>query len=599
MASLARKPAPDRHEDPPARRPGQGLRAGQVSVRRPARGDALRRDALQPARPRQGQVDRHLGRREDARRQGGRSRSPRRGRPSATTATTSPPWPPRPRSRPATPSAPSRSSTRSCPTSSPRPRRWPTGRPRSSRAATSARAGRQTKGKPEEAMAKADVDDRGDLLAAGDHPRLPRAARPDRQVGRRRQDDAWASTQAVRSSPASWPTRSASRRRTSRSSPRYMGGGFGSKFGADIWGRTAAELSKKAAAGRSRCSSTGSRSTWPAGNRPSASAKIKLGATKDGKLVAMIAETHGTGGSAAAARTSRCRMSTTSPTLVADPHRRLRQLRRRPGHAGPGPSPGLRPHGSGHGRPGRQARHRPARVPAQEPGRRTTSTRPIYEAEVKIGAELIGWQREAQAARPERQGADQARPGHGPAPVGRRRHPGQEGLLHDQPRRLGRAQDAPPRTSAPAPGPSWRSSPPRSSASSRPTSSRTSATRRFPPGQASGGSTTTPSMAPPCLDAVTKARDALFKKIAPALKAEPEDLSLKDGQLWSRASRSWRWKDACRKLGHDARSPRPASSSDGLSSVGRRRLPVRRGDASTSRPAWSRSRRSSPSRTRA
>ena len=37
----------------------------------------------------------------------------------------------------------------------------------------------------------------------------------------------------------------------------------------------------------------------------------------------------------------------------------------------------------------------------------------------------------------------------------------------------------------------------------------------YPPGQASGGSTTTPTMAPPAYDAVTKARDAFFKKIAP------------------------------------------------------------------------------------
>src|SRR5205823_5868027 len=34
-----------------------------------------------------------------------------------------------------------------------------------------------------------------------------------------------------------------------------------------------------------------------AGNRPSANARVKLGATRDGKLVAMTAETHGTGGS--------------------------------------------------------------------------------------------------------------------------------------------------------------------------------------------------------------------------------------------------------------------------------------------------------------
>ena len=44
---------------------------------------------------------------------------------------------------------------------------------------------------------------------------------------------------------------------------------------------------------------------------------------------------------------------------------------------------------------------------------------------------------------------------------------------------------------------------------------------QYPPGQASGGSTTTPTMAPSAHDAVTKARDAFFKKIAPAVQAEP------------------------------------------------------------------------------
>src|SRR5207302_13051 len=49
----------------------------------------------------------------------------------------------------------------------------------------------------------------------------------------------------------------------------------------------------------------------------------------------------------------------------------------------------------------------------------------------------------------------------------------------------------------------------------------------FPPGQSSGGSTTTPSMSSPAYSAVTQARDALFAKIAPALDAQPKDLSLK------------------------------------------------------------------------
>ncbi len=57
-------------------------------------------------------------------------------------------------------------------------------------------------------------------------------------------------------------------------------------------------------------------------------------------------------------------------------------------------------------------------------------------------------------------------------------------------------------------------------------------------------------MAPPCYDAVTKARDELFKKIASALNnAKPEDLSLKDGQVWVAGEPVTSWKDACRKLG--------------------------------------------------
>jgi xanthine dehydrogenase YagR molybdenum-binding subunit len=71
----------------------------------------------------------------------------------------------------------------------------------------------------------------------------------------------------------------------------------------------------------------------------------------------------------------------------------------------------------------------------------------------------------------------------------------------------------------------------------------------YPPGQASGGSTTTPTMAPPAYNAATKARDAFFKKIAEAVQAAPENLSLKDGQLWRSGEPFMSWKDACRKLG--------------------------------------------------
>ena len=53
----------------------------------------------------------------------------------------------------------------------------------------------------------------------------------------------------------------------------------------------------------------------------------------------------------------------------------------------------------------------------------------------------------------------------------------------------------------------------------------------WPPGQASGGSTTTPSMSPPTYDAALKARDAFFKKVAGAFDATPEDCELRDGKL--------------------------------------------------------------------
>ena len=50
----------------------------------------------------------------------------------------------------------------------------------------------------------------------------------------------------------------------------YMGGGFGSKFGADIWGRTAAELSKMAGGRPVKLFLDRVQEHLGAGNRPSA-----------------------------------------------------------------------------------------------------------------------------------------------------------------------------------------------------------------------------------------------------------------------------------------------------------------------------------------
>ncbi len=75
----------------------------------------------------------------------------------------------------------------------------------------------------------------------------------------------------------------------------YMGGGFGSKFAPDLWGVEAARLSK--AAGRPvKYLLERSAELYLAGGRPSDYAKVKVGAKKDGTLIAWQSESWGTTG---------------------------------------------------------------------------------------------------------------------------------------------------------------------------------------------------------------------------------------------------------------------------------------------------------------
>jgi xanthine dehydrogenase YagR molybdenum-binding subunit len=75
----------------------------------------------------------------------------------------------------------------------------------------------------------------------------------------------------------------------------YMGGGFGSKFGVDKWGTIGAALAKQT--GRPiKLMLERDLELMTAGNRPSAYAKIKVGAMKDGTVTAVETEVWGTGG---------------------------------------------------------------------------------------------------------------------------------------------------------------------------------------------------------------------------------------------------------------------------------------------------------------
>ncbi|HXT39580.1 MAG TPA: xanthine dehydrogenase family protein molybdopterin-binding subunit [Candidatus Angelobacter sp.] len=75
----------------------------------------------------------------------------------------------------------------------------------------------------------------------------------------------------------------------------FMGGGFGSKFNYDKWGTVGALLSKQT--GRPvKLMLERDIELMTAGNRPSATAKIKVGAQNDGTITAVEAEVWGTGG---------------------------------------------------------------------------------------------------------------------------------------------------------------------------------------------------------------------------------------------------------------------------------------------------------------
>jgi xanthine dehydrogenase YagR molybdenum-binding subunit len=75
----------------------------------------------------------------------------------------------------------------------------------------------------------------------------------------------------------------------------YMGGGFGSKFGADPWGPACAKLAKQA--GRPvKMMLERDQELLEAGARPSIHARVKVGAKKDGTLVAWDSESWGTSG---------------------------------------------------------------------------------------------------------------------------------------------------------------------------------------------------------------------------------------------------------------------------------------------------------------
>lgn len=80
----------------------------------------------------------------------------------------------------------------------------------------------------------------------------------------------------------------------------HLGGGFGSKFPVDRWGLEAARLSKMVGGKPVKIMLERDAELMVAGTRPSAYARIKVAATKDGTITAFESESWGSGGPAGA-----------------------------------------------------------------------------------------------------------------------------------------------------------------------------------------------------------------------------------------------------------------------------------------------------------
>ena len=355
----------------------------------------------------------------------------------------------------------------------------------------------------------------------------------------------WASTQAVQGTASELAQRFQLPVGNVTVLTEVMGGGFGSKFGAELWGVTAAELSKKAGGRPVRMFLDRIQEHLAGGNRPSASAHIRAGATKDGKLTVFAAETHGSGGISAAGNFQ-------LPYVYNPPKRRrvhsdvflnagnARALR------APGHPQGCMLMEAAMDDLAEKLGIDPLEFRLKNLPKGDIRT-PIYEDEIKIGAEAIGWSRRK----------PRGRSGKGPIKTGMGMALHQWGG--------GGTQDKQVQCLINPDG----SVEVRSATQDLGTGARTVlaiiaaeilglevkditsniGNSTFPPGQPSGGSTTTPSMAPPTFNAVSQARDQLFEKLAKELKTEAGKLSLKEGKLLVDGQEKMSWKDACRKLG--------------------------------------------------
>jgi len=327
----------------------------------------------------------------------------------------------------------------------------------------------------------------------------------------------------------------------------HIGGGFGSKFSPDRWGIATAEVSKKAGGKPVRIMLERDSELKVAGARPSAYARVRVGAKKDGTIVAWQSESWGTGGPGGGGMPP-------IPYVFSIPNQRKEHTAIR-NNIGPA-------------RAWRAPNHPQAAVitmcalddlaaklnmdPLDFFLKNIELAKPrqaIYSEELGIASDLMGWKQKWHPRGQNKSGNLARGVGLSLHTWGGRGHASDCDLsIHPDGSvdiKMG-SQDL---------GTGTRTCILMVAADtlgiSMDTISLQIGDTMYPPSGGSGGSTTIGGVSSSTRRAAVDARDALFAKVAPALNAQPEELESVNGTVRVKgdSTRSLSWKGACSKLG--------------------------------------------------
>jgi xanthine dehydrogenase YagR molybdenum-binding subunit len=325
-----------------------------------------------------------------------------------------------------------------------------------------------------------------------------------------------------------------------------LGGGFGSKFGPDRWGIATAQLSKKAGGKPVRLMLERDSELKVAGARPSAFARVKVGAKKDGTLVAWQSQSWGTGGPGGGGMPP-------IPYCFNVPNQRKEHTAIR-NNIGPA-------------RAWRAPSHPQAAVltmcalddvaaklnmdPYEFFLKNIELTRlpNVYREEFPIAADLIGWKAKWRPRGQNISGNLARGLGLSLHTWGGRGHASDCDLsIHPD-----GSVDIKMCTQDIGTGTRTCIAVVAADALGLPANAIKLyiGDTQYPPSGGSGGSTTPGGVSSSTRRAVVDARDALFAKLAPSLNAQPDELEARDGEIRVKSdhSRSLSWKAACAKIG--------------------------------------------------